>query len=319
MIISTTVRAWLYVIPNAFSVLCSIFVLYHLLRDRQLRQALHNHVIIILLLANLLFELTDVVWIIHYYFTGETIVKNPTFVLIWVYINYSCFYLEVLLFAWATIERYFLVFHDRWFNTLSKRLILHYFPICLLLVYCYGYYAVLIFAPFCTNYFNYLVLFGLPLGHCMYWRKFIVQWDLMFNQVVPAFTIVVFSMALLIRVLWQKRRMLQSINWRKQRRMIYQLLSITLIYLIFNIPCSLYYLAYQTGLATVVHPEISFYLAFFAFYLAFLFPFACLGTLPNFRQKLRRLFCLRRQTGVIQPSTVNQAPHLQVFTKKMDD
>lgn len=73
----------------------------------------------------------------------------------------------------------------------------------------------------------------------------------MFNQIVPAFTIVIFSMALLIRVLLQK--------------------SITFIYLIFNISFSLFYLAYHIGISTAIHPDISFYLVGFAYDLAFLF------------------------------------------------
>lgn len=319
MIISFTVRAWLYLIPNCLSISCSIFVLYHLLFNRNLRQSLHNHIIVILLTTNLFYELTNVNCIIYYYFTLQTIVRHPTFILIWVYINYSCFYLQVLLFAWATIERYFLVFHDRWFNTWTKRLILHYCPISVLILYCFVYYAILIFAPFCRNFFDYSVLFGLPFGHCMYWRPLIVQWDLMFNQVIPALTIVLFSMALLIRVLWQKHRLFQSINWRKQRRMIYQLLSITLIYLLFNIPCSLFYFVHQIGIVKTIHPEVSFYLAYFAFYLAFLFPFPCLGTLPNFRQKVSSLFCFQRHQRAVHPSTMNRGLPLQVLSRKTNE
>ena len=302
MVFSLTVRAWFYLVPNVLSIFCSIFVLYHLLFDRNLRHALHNHAIIILLLTNLLFELTDVSWMVHYYFFRYTIIQNPTFILIWIFIDYFSYYLQALLFAWATIERHILVFHDRWLQTRKQRFFLHYLPISTLVMYCFTYYFILFFFPFCENTFDYSKLFGLASIHCIYMNPFIPEWDLMFNQIVPAFIIVIFSMTLLIRVLWQKHRLLQSINWRKQRRMIYQLLSITLIYLIFNIPCSLFYLAYHIGFFTAVDPDISFYLVFFAYYLAFLFPFVCAGTLPNLTDKIQRFCFCQPRRRIIHPT-----------------
>ena len=51
-IIPISVRFWIYLIADILSVLCSLFVLYYLLFDRTLRQALNNHVIIVLITFN---------------------------------------------------------------------------------------------------------------------------------------------------------------------------------------------------------------------------------------------------------------------------
>jgi len=72
MVISVYVRFWLYLIPNILSLLCSIFVLYHLLSDRKLRRALYNHIIIIILFAGLIYELTTVPLQLYYYHFGNT-------------------------------------------------------------------------------------------------------------------------------------------------------------------------------------------------------------------------------------------------------
>lgn len=301
MVFSFALRFWLYLIPNSLSIVCSIFVLYHLLSEVKARRALHNHVIIILLCTNLLFELTDVLWIVHYYHFRYTVIQTPSFALIWTFIDYSCYYLQALLFAWATIERHFLIFHHRWMNTQANRLLLHYLPISLILVYCFAYYLVIFFVPFCENSFDYSQMFGLKSIHCIYANPFIPEWDLMFNQIVPALIIVVCSLALLMRVLWQKHRLFRSIHWRQQRKMMFQLLSITLIYLIFNVPCSLYYLAYHVGLLSSLNGQISFYLGFFAYYLAFLFPFVCCGTLPKLTMKMKKLLRWQHRDGSVRP------------------
>jgi hypothetical protein len=60
LLIPISIRFWLYLIPDILSPLCSIFVLFHPLFDQTLRQALHNHIIIILLCIGLIYELTSV-------------------------------------------------------------------------------------------------------------------------------------------------------------------------------------------------------------------------------------------------------------------
>ncbi|CAF3666484.1 unnamed protein product [Rotaria sp. Silwood1] len=54
IVIPRSVQFWLILIFEIPSIACSLFVLYHLVFDRQLRRALHNHVFIILLFINLI-------------------------------------------------------------------------------------------------------------------------------------------------------------------------------------------------------------------------------------------------------------------------
>ncbi len=54
------VEFWIYAISDGLSILCSLFVLYDLLFDRTLRKALNNHVIIVLLIMGLIYELTTI-------------------------------------------------------------------------------------------------------------------------------------------------------------------------------------------------------------------------------------------------------------------
>ena len=56
---SSQVQFWTMLLFDIPSLSCTIFLLYHLLVDRRVRQALHNHVIIILLSLILIIQIFD--------------------------------------------------------------------------------------------------------------------------------------------------------------------------------------------------------------------------------------------------------------------
>jgi hypothetical protein len=197
---SYTARFWLDLIPDVLSVLCSIFVLYHLLFNRALRQALNNHVIIILIIISLITELTDILWSICYYHFGYIWQQTPSFALIWRFIDLVSWISQSMLFAWGTIERHILVFNDRWVSTRKKRILVHYLPITSIVIYSLSYFAIQFFATTCHNNFDYTQLYGLP-SPCIFQNPVLPKWGLIFNQIIPTLIIILFSLSLLCRVL----------------------------------------------------------------------------------------------------------------------
>lgn len=303
VVFSYTIRFWLHFIPNIFSIICSIFVLYHILSNRNLRHALNNHTIILLLSFGLFYELTDITWITHFYYFRYTLVQTPAFSLIWTYIDYTIFNCQTMLFAWTTIERHILVFHNRWVSTRKKRFFVHYLPIIIILMYCFCYYSIIYLVPFCENSFDYLKMYGLASVHCIYKNPVIPKYNIFSNGIIPALIIIIFSFTLLFRVLWQQSRLRRSINWRKQRKMIIQLLSISIIYLVLYAPYILLYLAYNLGLSRTIGAEFTVYLIFFVYYITFLFPFVTCLTLPQLGTKIKNLFYFRRQHRIVHPQS----------------
>jgi len=300
---SSRVCLWLYLIPNVLSIVCSIFVLYHFLFNRLIRQSINNHVIIVLILVGLVSELTDILWICHYYYFGYTLFSTSAFALTWTFIDYSFYTIQTLLFAWATIERHILVFYDRWLRTKTQRICLHYFPLMLIVIYGLTYYSIIFFGTSCKNHYDSSKMYGMSIDCIFSANSFIPKWGLIFNQIVPTLLIIIFSVTLLLRVLLQKRRLHQSVNWRKQRKMIIQVLSISLIYFVFNAPYKLIYLAYNLGLSRKVGVQFSSYAEFFVYYITFILPFVACGTLPELRKKLNKLFCYNQQQRLIHPAT----------------
>ena len=115
------IQFWVFLLLIIPSLIVSLFGLYHFFRDRTLRQPLHNHVIIYLFVINLFYELTNVSWYIHYFRCFLVFSSSPAFRLVWGYIDWSIYTLQIILYAWITIERHILIFHDRLVGTRTKR------------------------------------------------------------------------------------------------------------------------------------------------------------------------------------------------------
>jgi len=248
------------------------------------------------LFIGLIYELTDIPWILYNDRFGVSLSSARAFYLIWVFIDYAFYSTQIALFAWATMERHILIFHYKWVSTRKKRLFVHYIPIATIVIYCFVYYCLVYFGPFCENSFDSFIAGGVYIP-CVFNGTFLGTWDLIFQQVIPTFIIVIFSLALLLRVLWQKRKLNQPIQWNRYRKMTIQLLSISILYLLFNSPWTLVIFAYQYGLSESVANIAMSYTIYFYYYVIFLLPFVCIGSLPELRIKCKQKFscCFRRR------------------------
>jgi len=298
------IRFWYFLIFDILSLICTLFALYFFLCDRTLRRSLYNHVIIILLGINLLYELTDIPFHIHNDQHDVPWLASSTFYLFWVFIDYSIYSLQIALFAWASIERHILIFHDQWVFTRKKRLFIHYLPMITIIVYYTIYYSMVYFGIPCSYSFDEYLSGGIYIP-CAFNRTFLATWDLMVHQVIPTLLIMIFCIALLIRVTRQRVRMRRSINWGKQRKMTIQLLTISSIYMVFNTPWIVVIFAYQCGLPLSIAIYGIIYGKFLIYNIIFFFPFMCLLSLPDLRIKIREniLHC-GRQRGIV-PLAIN--------------
>jgi hypothetical protein len=319
-VLSISARFWLYLIPNVLSIGCSFFVLYHLLFDRTLRQALNNHVFMVLLVIGLVFELIDIPLTLHYYRFGTTWRLTSRLSLFWTYIDFAFYTAQVIIFAWATIERHILVFHYHWVATTKKRFFIHYLPVIILLSYIFIYCFIIIYFPSCENMYYHSYINGVPVP-CLIDKTIIAKYDLVCHQIIPTFTIVIFSVVLFIRVLYQKSRFNRSIQWRKQRKMAIQLLSNSVLYLFFNFPWTFIDLCYEIGLSTDNVSKFRSYAYFFSCYVIFLFPFVYFGSLPELRKKMKRFLCYQQEKRevisrslVMRRLTKNRLDQIELIT-----
>lgn len=291
--ISDTVRFWSYLCVLIPSFLCALFVLYNLLFDRSLRNSLHNHVIIVLVFISLTADVTIYPWMLYFHQKKGVWERSVMFCVIWGFLDWTLYVVHTMLFAWATIERHILIFHDRWLSTRRRRLFLHYLPLIVVPLYLLILYIVMYFFPNCEN--NVRPSYLLCIYPCLYDIRMISMWDFVVNQIIPILTIIVFSSALFVRVLRQRARMRRTIQWRKHRKMAIQLLSISFFYLIILFPYAVVYIVRLSGLTNTLVTDFRTYTAFLSYFVVLLFPFVCALSLPELQTKMKNFFQLRWQ------------------------
>ncbi|CAF1450436.1 unnamed protein product [Adineta ricciae] len=311
LVIPVNIRFGFFLSSDILSVLCSLFVQYHLLTDRILRQALNNHAIIVLLCFVLTYELTTVPLMLYYYHVGDEWIISAGFSHFWTFIDYLSFTVQLTGFAWTSIERHILIFHNQWVHTKIKRFLIHYLPLLALIIYCFVYHFAFILFPSCETSIIMSPFNGVPIP-CILFEPFFIKYDAILHQIIPTFVIGISTVALFLRVHHQKARFNRSIQWRKERKIIIQSLSISLLYLSFMSPRMASQCCVLLGFTTKGVMTLYFNGAFLAIYTVFLFPFVCCVWIPEIGKKMNGLFlCERKRRRVIVPALSIQFPKKQ--------
>jgi len=281
------------------ALLCCIFVLYHLLSKKDLREAIHNHVWIIILLLLIVYEVIPIPQHLQYFMTGVVRPSTPMYCLVWWFIDWGFYYTISVLLLFASIERHFLIFHSQMTATTRKRLIFHYLPLIVIILFMMVFYIVAIFAPGCESTYDYTVdLCGMyPCSGSMLF--FQIFEGVVFSIVLPII-LTITNLILLIRVVWQKYRVHRSVQWKKQRKLAIQVIFMSSIYLLFNLPPTIVYLVrvFRHSASEPALPRILFYYSYMP---TFVLPFGCLTTLPKFWDIMEKLDPRKRQVAPPPP------------------
>ncbi|CAF1189743.1 unnamed protein product [Adineta ricciae] len=298
------VRFWMFLISNICSILCAVFVLYHCLGDSTLRHGLHYHISIVMLIICLIYDFTDVPFQMYLFLYRVVWIQTPTFCLTWKILDAALYTSTAKLIGWASVERHILIFHENWIATRRRRFFIHYTPIILIVTYGVVLYSIITPINYCKRPFYY---FMAMCGYysCVYDSATFTLYEYATGGLLCSVLIGFGGSSLILRVVLQKRRLRRHINWRKHRKMAIQLLSITALFYIFYLPPVLVGTARRVGFSSSAASTYSTYASFFTNYIVFLFPFACLNTLPNLRTRVRNMFeyLLRRKIGRIIPAT----------------
>ena len=175
--------------------------------------------------------------------------------------------------CWLSIERHILIFHDGWVASRRGRFLYHYLPLIRMVAYTTFFYGTAIFFIPCQNNYQYTV----PVcGASPCYEDYGIQgmWEFIVNASIPIGLEGMVTVALVLRVLWQRRRLRQSSQWRKQRRMMIQLFLVSGLNVSLNLPIQLIPLAHLLGLPKTYGVQAHLYFFFLGYFVVFLFPFA---------------------------------------------
>lgn len=274
------------------ALLCNGFLVFYLLTDRNLRTTLHHHVILLLLLVTLVTNLVEIPRILTFLRLGVATPQTTISCLFWQWADYLLYGQGNVLMMWASFERHLFVFHNHLFGNARRRFLYHYLPLVSINVYLILFYIVAVFLHPCQKTFHFtLPLCGQP---CFTDDSIFSLYDLFVHSWLPIVLIVVFSLGLILRVLYPKVVLRQQqVQWRRYRRMVLQLCAISSLYMIIVGPyCLMEVLDLLFGLPERVMYVKSIHLFYLYWLLTLLLPFVCLGCLPEvtnrFRQQVKR-------------------------------
>ena len=275
--IPEVVRFWLFLVFLVPAISVSLFVLFRILHDLASRNTLSIHIIILLVVVGLIMQVTVFPWMLHTYRHEGTWEISYSLSLIWLFLDWGLTTNQNMLFAWATVERHILVFHDRWLTTKKNIFLIHYLPSIVIVLYCSIYYCIAFFFPPCENRYVYFQM-DLCLTRTYSW----LTYETTAHMIYPILVIVLFSFLLLVRVVWQKHR-----------KMILQLLSISLLYLFFLSPATVMNIILLTGVPYESIADVHGLSIYLTYFLILLVPFVCGLSLTKTRPRKRTIFPLR--------------------------
>ena len=282
---SLTGRLWLLLPFVPLSMLCSLFLLVHLLGMPSLRRPIHNHAIIVVLILGLVYVSLNISGSMNFYRLGGVVRPQlPGYCSLWLFVDFGVYNTITVLLAWASFERHLLVFHHWLLNNHRRKLLIHYLPLLSLLIYMGIFYITVVFLLSCTNHWDYASDVCGDYG-CYHDTDLLAYWELYLHGLIPNILIIFFNITLLLRVLCHKRLLRQPIRWKKHRKMAFQLLCISALYLTVNFPLFSLTMGQLVGFNAANELwEILFY---FTDHVIMFLPFMCLGCLPELWQKLR--------------------------------
>lgn len=231
---------------------------------------------------------------------NERIPALDSLCFLWIFSNYVLFGSSFWIMLTAAIQRYILIFYKHRLNSAAK----YYIPIALPPAFFVIWYTVLICFYPCQQQFDYSQLWCS--GACYGYQGLISSVDWIISSLLPVSMIVICNVALIAQVVRQKYRMQRARTWRTARKLVVQLLPISLLYLIIYVPVNTIAL-----IRLWFDPSflVSFYSNIFAYfnYLGpLLVPFACLMSSPEMMTQIKRLHRLGLGNQV-------QAQELQPF------
>lgn len=305
------------------SFICYLLVFFFIYKTQQITSKhLHHHFIVALLFCNFILIITELPIGLAYSYDGNAPVQSDRFCAFWVAYNYGLYDVGLFLMAFGSIERYFLIFHERLVH--RWRRFIHYPGLIFCFVYPLMFYNMMVHFYPCEDAYSYdAYVCG---GDCFQFQHIPGTADYLTNVFTPAVLTIVANMILLVRVIKQKRSMKIANTWYKNHLMYIQLVSISILYFLIWIPFVI------VSLIRLFHDplflqDVTLLLLNYCLYICPLAsPFISLIGLPAVRQGLKNL--MSNMIGVAQGTdnrvqaieTVTiQSKQIQIESRQQDD
>jgi hypothetical protein len=267
------------VIIQFTSFLCTVYLLVQYGKKKSLLRRLPNHLILCLLIVSAWLISLDLISTEYYYWYGYVPIQTAWACRIY---NLSIFFMTGLnrfFMAMMSVERHFLVFRRQFYYTRRSRVIFHYIPIIIIIIWILSYSIttdVLVSCP--QNRFRYSsFLCGFTCSLLLPNLVMIYVWIQVF---LPTSITMIACILLPIRFAIQKRN-LQRFQWHRARKMIIQMISIAGAYTICWFPYVIILQLISTNQVSLSQVNKEQFMIFGPYITSLITPFICLYTIST--------------------------------------
>ncbi|CAF2938712.1 unnamed protein product [Rotaria sp. Silwood2] len=289
------------------AIVLSILIFIFFIKHRTDLRAPHNQALFILLLVNFIQLSFALPLPLHFYHHSYVDPATPTFCTWWTFFEFTLYVTSEYLMATISVQRHMLIFHGHILRIPWMRNVLHNLPLLLCLIYpvTFYFFAIILYSCDGTQWDYTSNLCGFADCYLLF-NKVLGTFDWAFNNGLPMVVNALANLALIMRVVRQKRRFQQALTWRQQRRMTVQLLAISSLYIIAWTPCLtvglVQILGYPTFLAQI---QTDFFLDLIYVVCLFL-PWVYLSLLPELTKWIKELFHYQQKRNLIAPIRTTQ-------------
>ncbi|CAF1098846.1 unnamed protein product [Rotaria sordida] len=281
------IKLYLFASIGIPSILISIYIIYKFVTNRHFRSHINNHSIIGLIIISFLNTTSELPITLEFLRVGYVKPNSNSFCLFWIWYNFSLQSTNLFLMTWTSFQRHILIFHSNWIQTNIGKIKWNYIPLFFSIAYIPSFYFICIVIYPCENFFDYTSLLCGPI--CYNSITWLSTFDWITNILFPSLLIPLASIALLFRVLIRTKKMKRTVNWRSTRKLTMQLMSISILYLLFWFPLALVSLIRIYFIPTFID-EITYYYLYYTPYLVqLLIPFVCIACLSEIWPKKTRV------------------------------
>ncbi|UJR21526.1 hypothetical protein I4U23_024611 [Adineta vaga] len=295
------------VIIQVVSLACTLYILIEFGKKRSQLRSLQNHLIIGLLLVSTWLISFDLVSTQFYYWSGYVPVQTAWACRVYNFSFFSIAGLNRMLMAFLSVERHFLVFRVQGYRTTRTRLLFHYLPLLMIILWEFSYSIVTDLILTCPQmHFRYSYFL------CNYTCSILIPQLLLFYIYVQVFcpTIITIIACILLPIRFaMQKRTLQRFQWYQARKMIIQTILICGVYTICWFPYVILLQLVSNNLISLNDLNVSRFLIFAPYITSLLVPFICFYTictpLKSFIIKQMNRYCFpHREISYIHVSQI---------------
>ena len=302
---------YLYLLLDIPSVLCCLLLFYYFFRLPELRQQHYSHqMIIYLLISAFLTNIIDVPLVMSYlhkhYFIAS--MSNPdSFCVFWIIYEYAICSVNLWLMAILSLERYLAIFFKPVLMANKKRrFFMYYVSAAVIFLFIFFWYIYLVALYPCEQIqFDYTQIACDLSCYQIVGSVILLNLDWIIAILLPIFLTLFFTLVLILHVFYQRQKISKRLNqqntWKRTREMFLQLLPITFLFLLTNLPLVI------VGLLSVSDPWYNttpyFYVNCISFCLPLIIPFAVLSKQKVIRYQVSALI-IRRRLNRTRPITI---------------